>query len=464
MELLNKFDQQEVDFIIKNGIVLFENSKKYFKNNSMSIDDYKQSEHAFILSEKEENIKQLRNTIQEYETRGHILQQKYDESRREDKTYFLQQIDELKQEKRQLLNLFQINVQDKVNVEMSRFKTELDEKDKVIMDLKKQNKQYFDLYESKEKGMNFENELYPKLLEYNDKQLNSVWNITHVGQVLSEKTDFHFQHKLLNVIILVDTKNNIVNNPVNNTSIEKFERDICSEKTNSIGGILLAKEKICKKKNFEINKIKDKYAFYVANFTLNNVSYIFSLLDQMLELHHTKSDNNMIENRLKDVYIENYKLEKTRFDKLERERKESSSRLNSIVFDFRDVFDEDIDFVLSSKGIKDSQHYYHQQQQHQPQHDYHNKSKGEKKSSNQQYQQQQNQSAIIDYEELEHDKKIMNKVTNNETTYRTKYYLCFKDAKGEKCIQYFKNNYAKNQKLLKLQNSNKSGDKNVITF
>ena len=450
MELLNKFDQQEVDFIIKNGIVLFENSKKYFKNNSMSIDDYKQSEYAFILSEKEENIKQLRNTIQEYETRGHILQQKYDESRREDKTYFLQQIDELKQEKRQLLNLFQINVQDKVNVEMSRFKTELDEKDKVIMDLKKQNKQYFDLYESKEKGMNFENELYPKLLEYNDKQLNSVWNITHVGQVLSEKTDFHFQHKLLNVIILVDTKNNIVNNPVNNTSIEKFERDICSEKTNSIGGILLAKEKICKKKNFEINKIKDKYAFYVANFTLNNVSYIFSLLDQMLELHHTKSDNNMIENRLKDVYIENYKLEKTRFDKLERERKESSSRLNSIVFDFRDVFDEDIDFVLNSKGIKESSNS-----------EQHNDKQDKNKSI-----------ASIDYEELEENKKIMNKITLGKT-YRTKYYLCFENENGEKCIQYFKNNYARNQKLLRLNNKNDNQNSNnsessqqqtIITF
>ena len=32
MELLNEFNQSEIDFIIKNGIVLFENSKKYIKN------------------------------------------------------------------------------------------------------------------------------------------------------------------------------------------------------------------------------------------------------------------------------------------------------------------------------------------------------------------------------------------------------------------------------------------------
>ena len=69
-------------------------------------------------------------------------------------------------------------MKDRVENEITRFKTELHEKEKLIHDLKKQNKQYFDLYESKEKGMNFENELYPKLLEYNDTQMNSVWKIT----------------------------------------------------------------------------------------------------------------------------------------------------------------------------------------------------------------------------------------------------------------------------------------------
>ena len=34
-----------------------------------------------------------------------------------------------------------------------------------------------------------------ELLEYNDKHMNSIWEITHVGQVLSEKGDFHFKHK-----------------------------------------------------------------------------------------------------------------------------------------------------------------------------------------------------------------------------------------------------------------------------
>ena len=59
--------------------------------------------------------------------------------------------------------------------------------------------------------------------------------------VLSGKV-FHFKHKYLNKNIIIDTKNNIQNNPVNNLSLEKFEKDILSQLL-IIGGILLAKEK-----------------------------------------------------------------------------------------------------------------------------------------------------------------------------------------------------------------------------
>lgn len=433
MDLLKKFNENEIDFIVKNGIVLFENSRQYFKNNVLSIDDFKQTNHGFLISEKDKQINQLRDNIKNLETNNHKTQNQYNEQRNQDRNMYMTQIDELKNEKKQLLNLFQSNVNDKVQVEVLRFKTEIQEKEKVISDLKKKNKHYFDLYESKEKGMNFENELFPRLIEYNDKQMNSIWNITHVGQVLSEKADFHFYHKLLNVTIIVDTKNNIVNNPVNNISIEKFERDIVSEKTNSIGGILLAKEKICKKKNFEINKLNNKYAFYVSNFSLNNVSYIFSLLDQLLELYNNKHDNNIIENKLKSIFIESYKLEKNRLDKFERDKKDSLARLSSIVYDFREIFDEDIDFVLNSKGI--------------------NSNKEVKKITS---------NTVIDFDELEMNKKIINRITTDKT-YRTKYYLCFKDSYGVNCIQYFKNNYAKNQKIEKLK-TNTSQNNEIITF
>ena len=281
--------------------------------------------------------------------------------------------------------------------------------------------------------MNLENELYPKLLEYNDKYMNSMWEITHVGQVLSQKGDFHFKHKHTNKIIIMDTKNNITNNPVNNIAIDKFENDILSKKTNSIGGILLAKEKICKRKNFEIIKIVDKYAFYVSHFNITNVAYIFTLLDQLLELNDNKNDSDMIENKLKSIYIENYKTEKLKLDKLERDKKEITFKINNILHDFKEIFDEDIDFILNNKGIKES------------------------------LSQEKNNSTdtIIDYESLEENKKLMNRISEDKK-YRTKYYLCFKNADGEDCIQYFKNNYALNQKKNKINSC--STENTTIVF
>ena len=92
-----------------------------------------------------------------------------------------------------------------------------DHLNKKIAELETKNKWYYSLYEDKSKGKNYEEELYPKLLDYNDTQLNSIWQITHVGSVLSEKTDFHFRHKDTNVVILLDTKNNLPTNPVVNT-------------------------------------------------------------------------------------------------------------------------------------------------------------------------------------------------------------------------------------------------------
>ena len=94
MDLLEKFDTKEVDFIIKNGIVLFENSKKYFKSNMTSIDDYKQSNHGFLISEKEKLIDDLQKEKADYEARCVEIQRKCEDNRKTDKIYFMKQIDE----------------------------------------------------------------------------------------------------------------------------------------------------------------------------------------------------------------------------------------------------------------------------------------------------------------------------------------------------------------------------------
>lgn len=427
---MEEYNEKEREFIIKNGIIVLENSKQFFGNNKI---DYMDTLNRYETKEKDKIINNLKEEIDRIEKEKRGMYEDINKSVKEEKSYFINQINSLQEEKKSILNRWDENLRERTEMETTKYKTQLEEAKSKVEEVEKKNKYYYNLYESNEKGMNLENELYPKLLEYNDKYMNSMWEITHVGQVLSQKGDFHFKHKHTNKIIIMDTKNNITNNPVNNIAIDKFENDILSKKTNSIGGILLAKEKICKRKNFEIIKIVDKYAFYVSHFNITNVAYIFTLLDQLLELNDNKNDSDMIENKLKSIYIENYKTEKLKLDKLERDKKEITFKINNILHDFKEIFDEDIDFILNNKGIKES------------------------------LSQEKNNSTdtIIDYESLEENKKIMNRISEDKK-YRTKYYLCFKNADGEDCIQYFKNNYALNQKKNKINSC--STENTTIVF
>tara|TARA_X000000950_G_C13914852_1_gene660466 strand:- start:291 stop:1577 length:1287 start_codon:yes stop_codon:yes gene_type:complete len=427
---MEEYNEKEREFIIKNGIIVLENSKQFFGNNKI---DYMDTLNRYETKEKDKIINNLKEEIDRIEKEKRGMYEDMNKSVKEEKSYFINQINSLQEEKKSILNRWDENLKERTEMETTKYKTQLEEAKSKVEEVEKKNKYYYNLYESNEKGMNLENELYPKLLEYNDKYMNSMWEITHVGQVLSQKGDFHFKHKHTNKIIIMDTKNNITNNPVNNIAIDKFENDILSKKTNSIGGILLAKEKICKRKNFEIIKIVDKYAFYVSHFNITNVAYIFTLLDQLLELNDNKNDSDMIENKLKSIYIENYKTEKLKLDKLERDKKEITFKINNILHDFKEIFDEDIDFILNNKGIKES------------------------------LSQEKNNSTdtIIDYESLEENKKLMNRISEDKK-YRTKYYLCFKNADGEDCIQYFKNNYALNQKKNKINSC--STENTTIVF
>ena len=427
---MEEYNEKEREFIIKNGIIVLENSKQFFGNNKI---DYMDTMNRYETKEKDKIINNLKEEIDRIEKEKRGMYEDINKSVKEEKSYFINQINSLQEEKKSILNRWDENLKERTEMETTKYKTQLEEAKSKVEEVEKKNKYYYNLYESNEKGMNLENELYPKLLEYNDKYMNSIWEITHVGQVLSQKGDFHFKHKHTNKIIIMDTKNNITNNPVNNIAIDKFENDILSKKTNSIGGILLAKEKICKRKNFEIIKIVDKYAFYVSHFNITNVAYIFTLLDQLLELNDNKNDSDMIENKLKSIYIENYKTEKLKLDKLERDKKEITFKINNILHDFKEIFDEDIDFILNNKGIKES------------------------------LSQEKNNSTdtIIDYESLEENKKLMNRISEDKK-YRTKYYLCFKNADGEDCIQYFKNNYALNQKKNKINSC--STENTTIVF
>ncbi len=293
---------------------------------------------------------------------------------------------------------------------------------KKIAELEVKNKWYYSLYEDKSKGKNYEEELYPKLLDYNDQYLNSVWQITHVGSVLSEKTDFHFRHKDTNVVILLDTKNNLPTNPVVNTA--DFERDVQRKETNAIGGIMLANGNISCKKRFEINKIQQKILVYVSSFERNNIAYVFTLLDMIVEMSRgcTGPLSQSLEEggsgavtaataAFRTLLLADYKREQSNLDNAERLRKSAQKSIDAILSDFETHFPgEDIEMSAKSDEVSASS------------------ARIKPKTS----------TDIIDYDTLEKDRNVIGQ--------RSKYYLEYGTT-----IQYFKNNYARNQKVKSLE-------------
>ena len=294
-----------------------------------------------------------------------------------------------------------------------------DHLNKKIADLETKNKWYYSLYEDKSKGKNYEEELYPKLLDYNDAHLNSIWQITHVGSVLSEKTDFHFRHKDTGVVILLDTKNNLPTNPVVSTA--EFERDILRKETAAIGGIMLANGNISCKKRFEINKLQQKTLVYVSCFDRNNIAFFFSLMDMIVEMsrgsHEQGSSAISIAavEALRALLIADYKREQANLDSAERMRKSAQKAMDAIIAEFEAHFaGEDIEMAAKSDEVNASS------------------ARVKPKTS----------TDIIDYDTLENDRVVIGQ--------RSKYYLEYGTT-----IQYFKNNYARNQKV-------KTNDQQVV--
>jgi hypothetical protein len=235
--------------------------------------------------------------------------------------------------------------------------------------------------------------------------------------VLSEKTDFHFRHKELGITVLLDTKNNLPTNPVATTA--DFERDVLRKETNAVGGIMLANGSICNKKRFELNRIKGgKHLVFVSGFDRDNVAFVFMLLDWLLELAQKKGDEAVQRGTLQKILITNYRKELAQLDALDRSRKACQRSMDDIVADYLSYFNEDIEMASKSEEVGASS------------------VRVKEKTS----------AEVVSIEALEQGRRVIGT--------RSKYYLAY-DA-PDPCIQYFKSNYARKQKMTQLSSSSEN--------
>ena len=421
-----EYDEATQKHIIELGCFIFDKSLEHIRENHLLVPDASTSTSTTDAHwAKEYEYNQLKQQASNLSTRiFEVREEEYKKGESKVAEYKQQLASE-----RQRLDKILANIHSDTDRQIAAKTEHLNKK---IADLESKNKWYYSLYEDKSKGKNYEEELYPKMLDYNDHHLNSIWQITHVGSVLSEKTDFHFRHKDTGVVILLDTKNNLPTNPV--VSVAEFERDVLRKETAAIGGIMLANGSISCKKKFEINKIQQKFLVYISEFERNNIAYLFSILDMIMEMSRNNggvisdpSDSSLVsasaasqtKEALRTLLIADYKREQSNMENVERMRKSTQKAIDSIIAEFDTHFaGEDIEMAAKSDEISASS------------------VRIKPKTS----------ADIIDYPTLEQGRTIIGQ--------RSKYYLEYGTT-----IQYFKNNYARNQKMKTI---NTQGSDNIV--
>jgi hypothetical protein len=399
---LSAYSLEERAHIVRLGIFLHEQGREFWLHHHPQTPSLSEEFAATQLKEEVNNLKERLHAVREEEFKKG--ERRAEEYRREAE----QRRRECEAERARCDRLIQ-----GINAEVERASAaRVEELGKQLQVLKAKNEWYYNMYEDKSKGKHYEEELYPRLLDYNDKHMNAVWTITHVGSVLSEKTDFHFRHKELGTTVLLDTKNNLPTNPVANTA--DFERDVLRKETNAVGGIMLANGSICNKKRFELNRVKGgKHLVFVSGFDRDNVAFVFMLLDWLLELAQKKDDEAVQRGTLQKILITNYRKELAQLDALDRARKAAHRALDDIVSDYLSYFNEDIEMASKAEEVGASS------------------VRVKEKTSTE----------VVSIDGLEQGRRVIGT--------RSKYYLTY-DA-PDPCIQYFKSNYARKQKMLQLE-------------
>ena len=403
---LSVYSLEERAHIVRLGIFLHEKGREFWSNhNQISVPSLSDEFTSSQLKEEVDNLKERLHAVREEEFKKG--ERRAEEYRREAE----QRRRECEAERARCDKLIQ-----SINAEVERASAaRVEELGKQIAALKAKNDWYYNMYEDKSKGKNYEEELYPKLLDYNDKHVNSVWTITHVGSVLSEKTDFHFRHKELGTTILLDTKNNLPTNPVANTA--DFERDVLRKETNAVGGIMLANGSICNKKRFELNKTKGgKHLVFVSGFDRDNVAFVFMLLDWLIELAQKKGEEAVQRSTLQKILIANYRKELAQIEALDKAKKVAQRTIDEVVADYLSYFNEDIEMASKAEEVGQSS------------------VRVKEKTS----------AEVVSIEALEQGRRVIGT--------RSKYYLTY-DA-PDPCIQYFKSNYARTQTMMQLSTEN----------
>jgi len=290
-----------------------------------------------------------------------------------------------------------------------------------ITELELENRRYHELYDSREKGLAFEDEIEEAMNEYNTMYVGGVWDIKRVGQLSGGgKGDFILRHKDGRLTVLIDAKNNLPTSAVSRDDVLKFIGDVNERHGLVQAGIMLARNNISNRARFQMDDAGVKPLLYVSRFEARHVGYLFSLLDFIA----VKVGGDAVFD--KRVYMEklmsDYQFNKKQMVVHQEQIRLLDMKQTEIVNEYKVHFDEDIMIAIDNRDQV--------------------KKVGGKKilkasSGAGASTETETEEDTTSYEEKEKGRIIKGR--------RSKYYLMYSDKEGE-VIQYFRNNSEREKK------------------
>ena len=476
MEELIKYPEEEHDYIIKGGIMMYDYQKKCGKKQK-TVEELRTNvqESKKLMLEREKNTELGEKVVELKGKNEEILKKVYEMERKsmdvreqhlnKEMDMKMKMLDEYNQKiqkkDEQIMSIrdnilkkeeikynyikkeleierenrkIEVNrIQDWLHTEKNtneylkkRYETDLEKEvnNKIqcykeeLEQLKQKNQEYFNKYENKNKGKIFEEVFFNALEEYNDKEEGNKWNISHVGSKYGGMCDIIFQHKDTGQTILVESKNNLHKNPVPTKDVDKFYRDVLDKTNNAIGGIIVSTSKIQKKRSYEREVVQNRILIFLSHFCLENIGQLFCNLEYIIgENQINNNDLNKEERNRLLVTQFNYYIDEGNFHKTRSKRAYDKSE------EIREIY-----YKLNQEDIKLIK----------------NDEKKEKKEKNT----KKTQEIKIKYEELEENCNKVKKIKNEK---QTKFYVKHKDENDEIILQYFSDNYKVEKKIEKLE-------------
>ena len=385
VERLIKLDNYEkIKAVVEIGMLGLDFIEEYNLNNSTKLNPQIRQQISEMNDKITNMVEEKANMKQHYLNEMREIEEKYKNKldKLRDETFEIKKsnIDNLKREGDRIRKEFFENlkkIEESKNVEISYLKDmiknnrevfenektrELDllkrESEKMIEELKKENKRFKDKYERLEinsvlKGKPYEDAIEQELKDYFERN-NNIYSIENCSNKTG-KGDYVITNNYSGIRIMLEAKNMPCVSSTVKEQQPKFYSDLKDKTNNYDGGFIVTMGRVEGKKNYDIEVLDNKVVSFIENYSLNEPEKIYLILEVIHgKIMDLKSQKNLSERQILESQVEIYKRARESYKKVKVSYDSQSELLMKIKDNILEMFKIDVEeyIVDKNKGNK----------------------------------------------------------------------------------------------------------------